>query len=100
RFRSDHGRAPSRPSLVDPAVSPGKRLHARLDLRQPAAVRTQRGFQPISPAGFATQVEVRGLSDRLCGRFRPGHFQGVATVVLKLLEAAAPDRAYFGEKDF
>jgi len=52
------------------------------------------------PVGYATQVEVRGLSDRLCGRFRPGHFQGVATVVLKLFEAATPDRAYFGEKDF
>lgn len=52
------------------------------------------------PDGFRTTVEVRELSDRLCGAFRPGHFRGVATAVLKLLNAVMPDRAYFGEKDF
>lgn len=52
------------------------------------------------PPGFATRVEVRGLSAHLCGPFRPGHFEGVATVVLKLFEAVGPHRAYFGEKDF
>jgi pantoate--beta-alanine ligase len=50
--------------------------------------------------GFATYVEVERLGDRLCGRARPGHFRGVATVVTKLLHMAQPDRAYFGRKDF
>ena len=49
--------------------------------------------------GSATFVEVAGLSDRLDGASRPGHFRGVATVVAKLFLAAEPDRAYFGQKD-
>jgi pantoate--beta-alanine ligase len=44
-------------------------------------------------------VEVNEITDHLCGQFRPGHFRGVATVVLKLLNIVQPDRAYFGEKD-
>jgi pantoate--beta-alanine ligase len=49
--------------------------------------------------GAATFVEVEGLSERLDGASRPGHFRGVATIVAKLLIGAEPDRAYFGQKD-
>ncbi len=51
------------------------------------------------PAGFRTSVVVEGLSDRLEGRSRPGHFRGVTTVVLKLFEIVQPRFAYFGRKD-
>jgi pantoate--beta-alanine ligase len=51
------------------------------------------------PGQLLTSVEVRGLSSRLEGEFRPGHFRGVATVVSKLLNIIRADRAYFGEKD-
>jgi pantoate--beta-alanine ligase len=54
----------------------------------------------IYPEGYATYIEVRGISDKLCGAFRPGHFTGVATVVNKLLNMVIPTRAYFGLKDF
>jgi len=52
-------------------------------------------YQP----GFRTFVEVRELQDPLCGASRPGHFRGVATVVLKLFNIVNPDIAYFGQKD-
>ncbi|HEY4163463.1 MAG TPA: pantoate--beta-alanine ligase [Dongiaceae bacterium] len=52
------------------------------------------------PAGFATEVRVSDLTRHLDGPFRPGHFEGVATVVTKLFNQAAPDTACFGEKDF
>jgi len=55
--------------------------------------------EEMYPAGAATFVEVAGLSDRLDGESRPGHFRGVATVVAKLLIAAEPDLAFFGQKD-
>lgn len=52
------------------------------------------------PEGFSTSVTVAGISEKLCGAFRPGHFTGVATVVLKLLHCVFPTRAYFGQKDY
>ncbi len=52
------------------------------------------------PRGSQTFVEVKELSRGLCGRFRPGHFRGVATVVTKLFNLVRPHRAYFGAKDY
>jgi len=77
------------------------------DLAQDRALLEREGvayvFAPpteeMYPPGFATHAEVDGLSTRLEGRERPGHFRGVATVVLKLLEIVRPARAYFGRKD-
>lgn len=51
------------------------------------------------PNGYATYVNVEGITDLLCGAQRPGHFRGVATVVTKLFNIVQPDRAYFGQKD-
>jgi pantoate--beta-alanine ligase len=64
---------------------------------------TERVFAPpveeIYQPGASTMVEVEGVSDRLDGVSRPGHFRGVATVVAKLFHIVAPDRAFFGQKD-
>lgn len=53
----------------------------------------------IYPKDFSTYVHVEGLSERLEGRSRPGHFRGVTTIVMKLLQIVQPHRAYFGRKD-
>src|ERR1700686_3189668 len=78
----------------------------RDDERMLAAAGCNLMFMPevneIYPHGAerATRVEVPGLSRILCGEFRPGHFEGVSTVVAKLLHIVEPDVAVFGEKDF
>lgn len=51
------------------------------------------------PEGYCTYVNVENITDTMCGRSRPGHFRGVATVVMKLFNIVKPDIAYFGQKD-
>ncbi len=74
------------------------------DCDQAAAAGADTVFAPTDatmyPPGFASTVEVKGLTETLCGRSRPGHFRGVTTVVMKLFCLLVPDRAYFGEKDY
>jgi pantoate--beta-alanine ligase len=79
-----------------------RRETADLDMLRAAEV--DLAFVPaaaeIYPPGFGTLVRVAGLTECLCGAHRPGHFDGVATVVTKLLLQVLPDTAYFGEKDY
>ncbi|WP_346353970.1 pantoate--beta-alanine ligase [Azotosporobacter soli] len=73
------------------------------DARKAAAVGVAALFLPrveeMYPTGYATQVDVLGITDLLCGKSRPGHFRGVATVVTKLFNIVQPDVAFFGQKD-
>jgi pantoate--beta-alanine ligase len=55
--------------------------------------------EEMYPEKSVTYVDVEGLSDKLCGRLRPGHFRGVSTVVAKLFNIVEPDLAFFGQKD-
>ncbi len=77
-------------------------LEADLALLAPLAVELV--FTPtteeIFPPGFSTSVDVRGVTRQWEGAVRPGHFRGVATVVLKLFQIVPADRAYFGRKDY
>lgn len=74
------------------------------DARVLARARAHMIFAPhveeMYPEGFSTNVSVAGVSEGLCGAARPGHFDGVATVVTKLLLQSLPDVAIFGEKDY
>jgi pantoate--beta-alanine ligase len=74
------------------------------DVRKCASVGVDLVFAPeaveLYPPGDATRVRVGGLGETLCGPFRPGHFEGVATVVAKLFALMSPCTAIFGRKDF
>lgn len=80
------------------------------DLQMLRQAKTDYVFTPtaedIYPEGFSTYIEVESPKDQpalshiLCGKYRPGHFRGVATVVTKLFSIVQPDRAYFGAKDY
>lgn len=74
------------------------------DLALLAEARVDAAYLPevsgMYPEHFSTRIEVEGLTEGLCGAYRPGHFSGVATVVTKLLNQVQPDCALFGEKDY
>jgi len=57
-------------------------------------------YDALYPDEYRYRIQETAFSNQLCGKFRPGHFEGVLTVVLKLLQLVRPQRAYFGEKDY
>lgn len=73
------------------------------DLERARAAGVTHVFMPtpevIYPAGWNTFIDVEGVSEGLCGKYRPGHFRGVATVVYRLFRLVQPKVAYFGQKD-
>ena len=96
--------------FVNPTqFAPGEDLdaypkHEAEDLKKLSELGVDLAYCPtideIYPDDFSTQISVTGLTDALCGTSRPGHFNGVATVVAKLLLQCLPDLAIFGEKDY
>lgn len=75
------------------------RFHKKDDSKEIILLAPQ-SINDIYPEGFTTSVTVNGLTDKLCGLNRPGHFEGVTTVVYRLFKIAKADRAYFGQKDY
>lgn len=73
------------------------------DMAKAEAVGVDYIFSPepidMYPKGFATKIDIEGVTETLCGASRPGHFQGVAVVVTKLFNLVQPTNAYFGQKD-
>jgi pantoate--beta-alanine ligase len=74
------------------------------DLEKLSSLNVETVFMPdnneMYPDGFSTSIDIGSIGEILCGASRPGHFNGVATVVEKLFNIVMPDRAYFGQKDF
>jgi pantoate--beta-alanine ligase len=74
------------------------------DLNKLSSVKVDIVFFPddkeMYPDGFSTSVNIGSIGEVLCGASRPGHFNGVATVVVKLFNIVMPDNGYFGQKDF
>jgi len=74
------------------------------DLIKLSSVKTDIVFLPeaneIYPEGYTTSIDIGSMGNILCGASRPGHFNGVATIVVKLFNIVMPDNAYFGQKDF
>lgn len=82
------------PRTLEEDLEKIKELQQRVVVYAPCTV------EEVFPRGFSTNISLGSLSKKLCGQFRPGHFDGVATVVYRLFSLVLPTVAYFGEKDF
>jgi pantoate--beta-alanine ligase len=93
---------PTQFNNVDDLKKYPKTLNEDLDLAEKVGVDfvLLPNYQILYPDNYKYRINESELSKKLCGKFRPGHFDGVLTVVLKLLQLVKPTRAYFGEKDF